>query len=77
MRVRAQVSAASLAISSPHLHRANRGSQGVLPSVEWGMGGNGQLIGSTVSDAIVRSWQWSTATGSSQLGYFSSITASS
>ena len=30
-----------------------------------------QSIGSTVSDAIVRSWLWSTATRSSPLGYFS------
>ena len=34
-------------------------------------------IGSTVSDAIVRSWLWLTATRSSPLGRFSSITASS
>ena len=34
-------------------------------------GGCDQSIGSTVSDAIVRSWLWSTATRSSQLGYFS------
>ena len=37
---------------------------------------NGQLIGSTVSDAIVRIWLWSTSTGNSPLGYFSSITGS-
>ena len=30
-----------------------------------------------VSDAIVRSWLWSTATGSCPFGYFSSITANS
>ena len=41
------------------------------------LGGNCQSIESTVSDAIVRSWQWSTATGSTQLGYFSCITVSS
>ena len=40
-------------------------------------GSNGQSIGSTVSDAVVRSWLWSTAPGSSPLGYVSSITASS
>ena len=40
-------------------------------------GGNGQSIGSTVTDAIVQSWLWATATGSCPLGYFSSITASS
>ena len=34
-------------------------------------GGCDQSIGSTVSDAIVRSWLWSTATMSSPLGYFS------
>ena len=34
-------------------------------------GGCDQSIGYTVSDAIVRSWLWSTATRSSQLGYFS------
>ena len=32
-----------------------------------------QSIGSTVSDAIVRSWLWSTATRSSPLGYFSRL----
>ena len=36
-------------------------------------GGNGQSIGSTVSDAIVRSWMWSTATGRSPLGCFSRL----
>ena len=41
------------------------------------MGGCGQSIGSTVSDAIVRSWLWSIATRSSPLCYFSNITASS
>ena len=40
-------------------------------------GGNGQLIGSTVSHSIVRSWPWSTATGSRPLGYLGNITASS
>ena len=34
-------------------------------------GGCDQSIGSTVSDAIVRSWLWSTATRSFPLGYFS------
>ena len=33
-------------------------------------GGCDQSIGSTVTDAIVRSWLWSTATISSLLGYF-------
>ena len=36
-------------------------------------GGCDQSIGSSVSDAIVRSWLWSTATGSSPLGYFSKL----
>ena len=35
--VRASLVAASLAICSPHLHRAIRGAQGVLPCVEWGV----------------------------------------
>ena len=34
-------------------------------------GGCDQSVGSTDSDAIVRSWLWSTATRSSPLGYFS------
>ena len=38
----------------------------------WGRGCD-QSIGSTVSDAIVRSWSWSTATMSSPLGYFSRL----
>ena len=36
----------------------------------WGWGCD-KSIGFTVSDAIVRSWLWSTATRSSPLGYFS------
>ena len=32
-----------------------------------------QSIGSTISDAIVRSWLWSTATRNSTLGYFSRL----
>ena len=40
-------------------------------------GGNDQLIGSTVSEVIVRSWLWSTATKNCPLGYISRITASS
>ena len=62
----APVIAASLAICGPRLHRAIRGAQGVLPVYEGG--GCDQSIGSTVSDAIVRSWLWSTATRSSPLG---------
>ena len=38
----------------------------------WG-GGCDQSIGSTVSDAIVRSWLWLTATRSSPLGCFSAL----
>ena len=34
-------------------------------------GGCDRSIGSTVSNAILRSWLWSTATRSSPLGYFS------
>ena len=34
-------------------------------------------IESTVSDTIVHSWLWPTATGSTPLGYFSNITAGS
>ena len=36
-------------------------------------GGCDQSIGSTVSDAIVHSWLWSTATGSSSLCSFSRL----
>ena len=36
-------------------------------------GGCDQSIGSTVSDAIVCSWLWLTATRSSPLGYFSRL----
>ena len=35
-------------------------------------GGCGQSIGSTVSDAIVRSWLWLSATRSSPLGFTAS-----
>ena len=38
-------------------------------------GCNGQSIGSTYLDAIVRNWLWSTATESCPLGHISSITA--
>ena len=48
-----------------------RGAQGVL-LMRVG-GGCDQSIGSTVSDAIVRSWLWSTATRSCSLGYFSRL----
>ena len=50
---------------------------GVPERVSWkGCVGNGQSSESTASDAIDRSWLWSTATWNCQLGYFSSITAS-
>ena len=51
-----------------------RGALGVLPIRVWG---NGLSIGSTVSDAIVCCWLWSTAARSCPLGYFGIITASS
>ena len=71
--VRASLAAASLAICASHFYLALCGAQGILPCAEWG---SGQSIGSTVSDAIVCSWLWSTTTGSSPLGYLSSIAAS-
>ena len=43
--------------------------------ISWGAahegGGCDQSIGYTISDVIVRSWLWSTATRSSPLDYFS------
>ena len=51
-----------------------RGSQGVL-SLRVGIKAS-QSIGTTISDASVRSELWLTATCSYPLGYFSSITAS-
>ena len=51
----------------PALQCAIRGAQGVVPCVGWGCD---QSIGSTVSDAIVRSWLWLTATRNFPLGYF-------
>ena len=51
-----------------------RWSQGLLLMR---VGINGHSIRSTISDAIVRSWLWSTATRSCPLCYFSSITATS
>ena len=69
--VRRSLSAVSLVICSPaRIAVCKRGAQGVLPCVGWGCN---QSIGSTVSDAIVGSWLWSTATRSSQLGYFSKL----
>ena len=54
------------------LHRfilCTRGSRGTVHED----GGCDQSIGSTVSDAIVRSWLWLTATSSSTLGNFSRL----
>ena len=48
----------------------NTWSSGVLSCVGWGCD---QSIGSTVSDAIVSSWLWSTATRSSPFGNFSTL----
>ena len=48
------------------MHEARRGD------CPWGWGCD-QSIWSTVPDAIVRSWLWSTATRSSPLGYFSRL----
>ena len=59
---------AAVARSSP-LYYA-RGAQGV---VLMRVGGCNQSIGSTVSDAIIRSWLWLTATRSSQLWCFSTL----
>ena len=47
-----------------------RGAQGVLPMR---VGGCDQSIGSTVSDALVRSWLWFTAARSSPVGCFSTL----
>ena len=47
-----------------------RSAQGVLPMR---VGGCDQSIGSTVSDAIVRSWLWLTATRSSPVGCFGTL----
>ena len=74
-RIRGPLAAASLVICGLHFHHALE-AQFELPKLRR-VGSNGQSIGSTVSDTIVRSWLWSTVTGSCPLGYFSSITASS
>ena len=58
--VRGWLSAVSLVICSPaRIAVCNTWSSGVLLCVGWGCD---QSIGSTVSDAIVRSWLWLTAT---------------
>ena len=49
------------------IYTAARGAQGVLPMSVGGATSQLDLV----SDAIVRSWLWSTATRSSPLGYFS------
>ena len=49
-----------------NMHEALRGY------CPWGWGCE-ESIGSTVSDAIVRSWSWLTATRSSRLGCFSTL----
>ena len=54
--------------AQPALQCAIRGAQGVLPR-----GGCNQSIRSTVSDAIVRSWLWLTATRGSPFCYFSKL----
>ena len=75
-------------VSCPLPRRCSRScdlQQALPPCNTWSSGGtalcivgsNGLSIGSIVSDAIVRSWLCSAATGRSPLGYFSSITASS
>ena len=52
-------------------------ARGAHEKLRMRVGDYGQSIGSTVSDAIVRSWLWSTTTRVCPFGYLSSITASS
>ena len=61
--VRVPLAAAGHVICAPHLHHDKWSSGG---TALWMVGGSGQSIGSTVSDAIDRSWLWSTATWSCQ-----------
>ena len=69
LHVRGSLSAASLVICSQHCTVQYVELRGYCPV----QGGRcDKSIGSTVSDAIVRSWFWSTAT-SSPLGYFSKL----
>ena len=68
--VRGSLSAASLVICSPHCSVQNVALIGYCTVF---CGGCDQSIGSTVSDAIVRSWLWSTATRSSPLGHISKL----
>ena len=69
LRVRSSLVAASLVICSPHCTVQYVELRGT--AYEGGRGD--QLIGSTVSNAIVRIWLWSTETRSSPLGYFSRL----
>ena len=66
-RVRPRVVAARLAICRPRLHFAIRGAHVVLPLRVWSATSQLDLV----SDSIVRSWLWSTATKSYPLDYFS------
>ena len=50
-------------------------AHGVLPCK--GRGVTASQLDLPVSDAIIRSWLWSTATGSCPLGYLGNITTSS
>ena len=64
--VRGSLSAASLVICCRHCTVQNMELRGYCPVCD-------QSIWSSVSDAIVSSWLWSTATRSSPLGYFSKL----
>ena len=70
--VRGSLSAASLVIRSP-ARIALRNTWGLGGTALCRVGGCNQSIGSTVSDVIVRSWLWLTATRGSPLGYFSKL----
>ena len=60
----------ALVAAQQALQCAIRGARGVLPVCRVG-GATSQL--DLVSDAIVRSWLWLTATRSSPFGYFSKL----
>ena len=69
---RGSLSAVSLVICSPaRIEVCNTCSSGGTALCR--VGGCDQSIGSTVSDAIVHSWLWLTATRSSPLCYFSKL----
>ena len=69
---RGSLSAVSLVICSPaSIAVCNTRSSGATALCR--VGGCDQSIGSTVSDAIVLSWLWLTATRSSPLGYLSKL----